>query len=484
MKGNFLDGRGTPIEQANFSEQEGAAIAKAYSNSVDVNQSGSLSAGGDGITAKSTAVATAALSQTATQSNKNAQDATTAFTAIQTQDVSQFNESDQDGFVLGLAESGPVDVLSFEDPSGGDGINAASSAEATAALAQTANQSNENRQDATLPVGEFIITQDQFYTQTNENEQEGLVLSTATSDYVDVAHSGNLVAGGDGINAISEATAVALLNQVATQSNDNAQTWDQDPTIPAVLADPQAIDIAARGQTNANRQKGAAVAAAKSGPVEVLNQGDVDAYEDGINAESKAEAVALVGQSVTQNNRTAQTDTLVFPATGDNTFVRNQDAFQTNDNGHELALLDAEEGDRTGQSGFALAEAKSDYVKVSNEGDINASGDGINAESAAKAVAVVDQDATQGNTASQNATLTAEGLTAVQNQNANQANRNQQKGAAIAKAESDYVDVFNKGDIEPEDGIDAEFDGGSSRGCGSERNSDQHREPSGQHHGQ
>jgi hypothetical protein len=262
------------------------------------------------------------------------------------------------------------------------------------------------------------------------------------------------VAGGDGINAISEAKAVALLSQDATQSNDNAQTWSTDPTIPAVLADPVAIDVATRGQRNVNKQKGAAIAVATSGPVEVWNQGDIDAYEDGISAESKAEAVALVDQSVTQNNTTAQTDTLDIPIAGG--IIRNQDAFQTNDNGQELALLDAEEGGRTGQSGFAFAEAKSDYVKVWNEGDINASGDGINAESEAKAVAVVNQDATQGNTASQNATLTGGEVFAVQNQNANQANRNQQRGAAIAKAESDYVDVFNKGDIEPEDGIDAE----------------------------
>ena len=56
--------------------QEGAAIATAISDEVHVNQSGWLDTGEDGITATSSAVATAALEQTADQSNSNAASAT------------------------------------------------------------------------------------------------------------------------------------------------------------------------------------------------------------------------------------------------------------------------------------------------------------------------------------------------------------------------------------------------------------------------
>src|SRR6185312_9739810 len=59
------------VIQANVSEQEGAAVAEATSDSVSVRSEGELSAGGNGITATSSAVAVADLGQSATQNNDN-----------------------------------------------------------------------------------------------------------------------------------------------------------------------------------------------------------------------------------------------------------------------------------------------------------------------------------------------------------------------------------------------------------------------------
>ena len=52
-----------------MNEQEGLAIAAASSDAVTVEQNGAMSAGGNGDTATSSAVAAANLTQTANQSN-------------------------------------------------------------------------------------------------------------------------------------------------------------------------------------------------------------------------------------------------------------------------------------------------------------------------------------------------------------------------------------------------------------------------------
>ena len=100
----------------------------------------------------------------------------------------------------------------------GDGINATSSAVATAGLSQTANQSNASTVDATGA----LALQGQLVGQVNWNEQEGAAIATAVSDYVDVDQNGYLTAGGDGITATSSAVAAAGLAQTANQSNSNS----------------------------------------------------------------------------------------------------------------------------------------------------------------------------------------------------------------------------------------------------------------------
>ena len=79
--------------------QEATAYATATSGSVYVQQDGNLTRGGNGITATSSAVAVAALDQTADQSNSNDLSATLAgpdfvdHTADQDQSVEQENVS-------------------------------------------------------------------------------------------------------------------------------------------------------------------------------------------------------------------------------------------------------------------------------------------------------------------------------------------------------------------------------------------------------
>ena len=155
------------VGQANFSEQEGAAIAAATSDYVSVDQSGYLNAGGDGITATSSAVAGAGLSQTANQFNTNSATATlegSGFGAVaaQLQLVGQLNVNDQDGAAIADATSSYVEVRSYEDPSEGNGITATSSAVAGANLDQTANQTNTNTASITLPAQPVVPASTEF----------------------------------------------------------------------------------------------------------------------------------------------------------------------------------------------------------------------------------------------------------------------------------------------------------------------------------
>ena len=68
--------QGQLVGQINANEQEGAAIAAASSDYVDIEQTDLLKRGGDGITGTSSAVAGANLNQTANQANSNNASAT------------------------------------------------------------------------------------------------------------------------------------------------------------------------------------------------------------------------------------------------------------------------------------------------------------------------------------------------------------------------------------------------------------------------
>ena len=160
------------VVQANVSEQDGLAEAEATSDSVFVKSDGELSAGGDGITATSSAVAVADLTQSLTQNNTNSVAAVGTFIGgglqreqldglgggqdqivIQANVNAGFEEEDpgQEAAVAATATSGSVYVE--QDgfvQAGGNGITATSSAVAVAALEQSADQTNSNSLSATL----------------------------------------------------------------------------------------------------------------------------------------------------------------------------------------------------------------------------------------------------------------------------------------------------------------------------------------------
>ena len=88
------------MSKAIESEQDGDAIATASSDFVSVEQSGALSAGGNGITATSSAVAVAGLEpndieQTASQHNSNTQEVVRAAPAEGETTVQPFTETQQ-----------------------------------------------------------------------------------------------------------------------------------------------------------------------------------------------------------------------------------------------------------------------------------------------------------------------------------------------------------------------------------------------------
>ena len=132
--------------------------------------------------------------------------------------LAQANINLQAGFASADADLGEVNVQSLDTTSaGGDGIVASSDAFANAEIDQKARQKNDNELDAT---GTFVW-QGQLLEQFNWNEQFGFATADATSDEVTVTQNGELDAGGTGISATSEATALADIDQEARQKNEN-----------------------------------------------------------------------------------------------------------------------------------------------------------------------------------------------------------------------------------------------------------------------
>ena len=180
--------QGQLVGQLNFNVQAGAAIASSDSGDVDVEQDGVLTAGaggttGDGITANSKAIAVAKLEQEADQKNETSATAelenptrpvvidvirpapapepaapvppvtliTLEAFGLQGQLIGQANLNAQFGLAVADADSGDVDVKSYQDPSLGNGITANSTAVAKAELNQDIDQSNENEASIVLP---------------------------------------------------------------------------------------------------------------------------------------------------------------------------------------------------------------------------------------------------------------------------------------------------------------------------------------------
>ena len=362
------------IDQENTSEQEGELVVTASSDYVDVDLTGAFSAGDSGIDAEFEAIAAAELEQSAEQSNSNSQ--VVARPLVPTpllvngeleveqsqEDIDQDNENQQEGVADAYASSEYVTVESAGSLNAGvDGIDADSRAQATADLDQTVDQENENSQTATGTEIEEQeqeeISQENINAEWNEWSgewepgQEGYAYATAEAGYVEVTQNGPLSAAtGTGIEASSEAVAVAELQQSADQDNSNAQLAILEPG-EEVEADQEQDEI---DQENVSVQYGEAIADAELGDVSVYQIGGLSSGADGIDAESSALAIAEIdspdgdGQLADQSNINSQAVTGV-PA---DDVDQEQDVDQSNFSDQEgVAEATAEAGRGVRQDG-------------------------------------------------------------------------------------------------------------------------------------
>ena len=252
-----------------------------------------------------------------------------------------------------------------------------------------------------------------------------MAVATAISRDVTVT-SGNGSAGGNGIEAVSSAEAVAPVLQTVTQTNENsaAATFEgsqanldlTDTNGPAPDTDlllGGGVNVGLQGQivgqVNLSAQGGASIATALSDPVNVTQSGHLEAGESGIVAKSSAKAIAPVVQTATQiNDNTAAA-----------TFAGAQATVVTEppsvaliglNRGADIALQGQLVGqvNLSGQFGASVATSCRDDVTVNQFGTTNAwDGDGIAAASTAESVAAVVQTGSQSNSNSAEATFDA-----------------------------------------------------------------------------
>ena len=122
---------------------------------------------------------------------------------------------------------------------------------------------------------------------------------------------GSTSAGGDGISANSTAVAVAKIEQQADQENSNSQNAEIDSGgDPAETTVDQARKASDRRTSTRNPDRPITgpsrrsyYATAYSNEVQVWSYGNISAGGDGIDAESKAVAVAEVDQGVDDQDR-------------------------------------------------------------------------------------------------------------------------------------------------------------------------------------
>ena len=144
--------------------------------------------------------------------------------------------------------------------------------------------------------------------QANLNEQEAAAIAAAHSDPVTVLSSDKLQAVGNGITAISKASAVAALSQSVAQGNTNSMAATGTEIIEEEEQEPGQDQIVI--QANLSGQRAAAIAAASSDYVYVDQSGTLKAGLDGITARSEASSIAALSQTATQNNSNSVAATL------------------------------------------------------------------------------------------------------------------------------------------------------------------------------
>ena len=345
-----------------------------------------------------------------------------------------------------IVSSGDVTVANTGDTTAGvDGINARSDASGFADVGSgnTVDQSNTNILEASTAGLASAILQDQDVDQTNFNGQLALATAIVQSGDVTVSNKGNTEAEKSGIEAVSHATSGATVNNTVTQTNENFLSGSTGGAL-ALLTQDQSVE-----QVNVNGQIEVATSIAHSGDVTVSNEGKIKAKEDGIEGESKAKAGASITNHVDQTNRngppprrTPDGEAIVTGSTaGLGALVtQEQTVGQINLNGDLLT---------------ANSIADSGDVTVTDKGKIKADGDGINAESDAKAYAGTENTVDQNNINALSGSTDSLSLI-LQTQFGLQANVNLDAGVATATALADHVTVDHTGSVKAgEDGIKA-----------------------------
>jgi hypothetical protein len=347
--------------QTNVNTQVLAATSISEGGDVTVDSEGYAYAGLEGINAASEAISSASIGTALTQTNANSATGTTngaAALLTQSQIPVQTNVNTQIFAATSVVESGDVTVDSDADTdAGGNGINAASNAVGSATISSAVTQSNSNSATGTTIGAAAVLTQIQIPVQTNVNTQVFAATSVVESGDVAVYHEGDTDAGGNGINAASNAVGSATINSALTQGNSNSATGTTSGA-GALLTQTQIFPP----QTNVNTQIFAATSVVESGDVTVYSGSDTDAGGDGINAASNAVGSSTINSAVTQTNSNSATGT----KTGTGALAQTQTPLQTNVNTQIFAATSAvESGD----------------VTVDSEGETYAGGDGITAAS-------------------------------------------------------------------------------------------------------
>ena len=324
----------------------------------------------------------------------------------------------------------------------------------------------------------------QNIAQSNDNEQSGDSYADATGARVEVVNDGDISAGGKGINAVSEAVAIAKVEQEAEQENQNSQSADltasgeivatqaqnvpNEPfdfgvvTLDAAALEQPILRCEVGNQTNCSGQEGYASAYATSDEVWVTNDGDISAGDDGISAEFERGGGGQ-GRSRDHRRPGAEATSRLRRATRRKAAKRQDRSTTTAKRRQSTRPVGS--SSRSSPSIRAtpiinlarpMPASYSDEVWVTSQGNITAEGDGINAESKAVAIAEVDQDASQENINNQSAECSGGKIGCLSTQEGRQNNDSTQTGFAVAAAYSDKVTVVQKVDPHAgEDGIDA-----------------------------
>ena len=276
---------------------------------------------------------------------------------------------------LNTADSDPIDIVNnlpiVTLAPGEDGINGQSLATAIVDIDVEVSQSNSNDLSGSDPVE---LDQDQEVEQENENELDATVANAAFADTVSVNNVANIVADGNGVNALSDALAVVTVDNSVVQTNHNSLTG----TAPEDLDQDQDVD-----QDNVNETDIEVLNQAVAADVSVSNIGTTIAGLNGVNAASVAEAETTIADTVSQTN----TNELVGTSTD---LDQEQEVEQENEND---------------QDAFADTSATSGHVDVLQIGTLVANGTGIDAQSEADADTEIDQTATQSNSNSATANV-------------------------------------------------------------------------------